>query len=580
MSTHRGRGIRGRLLPLLLCLVIAACSPAWPGTSVRAEGVIPEIRVLLRRLGLTDRADLILSGRYGVACEGTELSLADGARVAVLVREGEIYLASGDVILRAGKRAAFRRYASPAPETGIRFIAGGNLYPGDLTLTLAEGALQPVLTLPVEDYLLGVVPNEMNESFPLEALKAQAVCARTYALSHRDPAKAWDVVDTTNDQVFRGVDRSNTRSAQAVRDTVGVVGMYKGQLATCYYGASNGGQTETPQHVWGGKNAPGCYAVTDDPYDLANPESPVKRARLNRDGSNLPDELMEMIFAQLKPEMQALGYCTSFSVFLRVDGITGVSLGGRKYAEPNRLMTTLTLNLNWSGRFEIHPEPGDENELFLYETPEPGTPSEDGVILTGFTSSGRVSTVTLPLFGGAAGALNLLLGTTGNELITLREEEKAFVLESRRFGHGVGMSQRGAQWMAAQHGKRFDQILAFYYPGMQLMVGGTTAAALPEAPARLFATAGPAPTATPRPTLMPVTGALPAGAYLASVEGIAEDSSLNLRAEPNSGAEVRMRLLPHQRLVVLEICEDPLWAHVRTDAIEGYVMVSFLEKME
>ena len=93
MSTHRGRGIRGRLLPLLLCLAIAACSPAARlGTSARAEGVIPEIRVLLRRLGLTDRADLILSGRYGVACEGTELSLTDGARVAVLVREGEIVL--------------------------------------------------------------------------------------------------------------------------------------------------------------------------------------------------------------------------------------------------------------------------------------------------------------------------------------------------------------------------------------------------------------------------------------------------------------------------------------------------------
>ena len=568
-----------RLLCLALCL--ALCMACAPGENFsRAEGVIPNIRVLLRRLALAERADLYLSGRYGAACDGTELALRDGVHVAALVREGEIYLAVDGVTLRAGKKAVFTRYASDARETGIRFAEGGNIYPGDLTLTVSDGALQPVLTLPVEDYLLGVVPNEMNESFPLEALKAQAVCARTYALSHRDPSKAWDVVDTTNDQVFRGIDRTNTRSAQAVRDTAGVVGMYNGQLATCYYGASNGGQTELPEHVWGGRDAPRCYAVTDDPYDLANPESPVKRARLYRDGSGLSDAMMELLFAKLKPEMEEFGFCTSFSVFLRVDGITSVSLGGRKFAEPNRLMTTLTLGLRWSGRVEIHPQPGDEEEIFLYDTPAPGTPAEDGVILTDFIPSGRESTVTLPLFGGAASALNLLLGTTGNELITVREEEKAFVLESRRFGHGVGMSQRGAQWMAAQYGKSFDQILDFYYPGMKLMVGGTTAAALPAAPARLFADPGPAPTPTPRPTLMPVTAPLPAGAYLASVEGIAEDSSLNLRAEPNSGAEVRMRLLPHQRLVVLEICEDPIWAHVRTDVIEGYVMVSFLEKVK
>jgi hypothetical protein len=80
--------------------------------------------------------------------------------------------------------------------------------------------------------------------------------------------------------------------------------------------------------------------------------------------------------------------------------------------------------------------------------------------------------------------------------------------------------------------------------------------------------------------MMPVTGALPAGAYLASVEGVAEDSSLNLRAEPNSAATILMRLLPHQRVVVLNLCDDPLWAHVKTDTAEGYAMVSFLAPVQ
>ena len=99
-------------------------------------------------------------------------------------------------------------------------------------------------TLSVEDYLLGVVPYEMSNSFPLEALKAQAVCARTYALSHVRGDPYYDLEDTTNDQVFRGVNLTYGNAIQAVRDTAGVVGTYKGELASCYYSASNGGQTE------------------------------------------------------------------------------------------------------------------------------------------------------------------------------------------------------------------------------------------------------------------------------------------------------------------------------------------------
>ena len=80
---------------------------------------------------------------------------------------------------------------------------------------------------------------------------------------------------------------------------------------------------------------------------------------------------------------------------------------------------------------------------------------------------------------------------------------------------------------------------------------------------------------------MPVTTAdIPEGAWLASVEYIEDDSSLNLRAEPNQGSEILRRLYKHQQLIVLETCEDPAWVHVRTDVMEGYVMVSFLEPVE
>ena len=135
--------------------------------------------------------------------------------------------------------------------------------------------------------------------------------------------------------------------------------------------------------------------------------------------------------------------------------------------------------------------------------------------------------------------------------------------------------------MAGKYGKLFHEILAFYYPGMTLMRVQAGDPVLPTAQPELANSPAPPATPTPRPTLMPVTAdQLPEGAYLASVEGIDDDSSLNLRAEPNTAAEVIMRLYKHQQLIVLETCEDPAWVKVKTDVIEGYVMVSFLSPVE
>ena len=90
----------------------------------------------------------------------------------------------------------------------------------------------------------------------------------------------------------------------------------------------------------------------------------------------------------------------------------------------------------------------------------------------------------------------------------------------------------------------------------------------------------PTPSPTPRPTLMPVTaGDLPDGAYIAVVANIDEDSSLNLREEPNMSAEVLRRLYKDQRLIVLSTSADG-WSHVKTDVIEGYVRSEYLQTAE
>lgn len=586
----------------LLCILLALALLPLFALAEEAEAPAPTIRVLLRRLGLTDTAYLTLDGVYTAAVDKeATMSFPKGSHVTVNIRESELYLYYEGMSMNVGNSLRLIRNASESAESeGIRFTEKGNFYPGDLLLTIQDGQLQPVLTLSVEDYLLGVVPYEMSDSFPLEALKAQAICARTYALNHVDASAAYDVVDTTNDQVFKGVDLTTENAIQAVKETAGIVGMYKGKLATCYYSASNGGQTELVQNVWSGRGDWDYYVMADDPFDLENPESIVRKAKLPKDGQGLSEDFSALVSSYMVNEMKKRGFDPLPRAF-RIDSITAVELGGSKFEAPSRMWDKLTITFTWSGKKllgwegqteEPTAQPTLEEELSLFAVtstptataPPTATPTASPEITqepqpeySEFISVEEPMTLTLDVFPEVITTLNLTVSGTNNEMLTLKETDEAFVLEARRYGHGVGMSQRGAQWMAAQYGKTYADILSFYYPGMTLAKTSAGAAVLPTAQAALVQTPAPAATPTPRPTLMPVTGDLPEGTYLASVEGVADDSSLNLRSEPTTAADILMRLYKHQQLVVLEVCEDTDWVRVKTDVIEGYVMVSFLE---
>ena len=582
-----------RFLSLLLCLVFFTAS--MHVLPADAEEAAPSIRVLLRRLALTDRIDLSLSGAYSLSWgKNSRMLFPAGSELTVQVRQDQLILFFSGASLNCGAKLLLARVASDSAEKasrtallshGLRIAPGDALYLGDLALTVSGGQLQPVLSISVEDYLLGVVPYEMSDDFPLEALKAQAVCARTYALGRVDPKKAWDVVDTTNDQVFRGLTGGHSRSAEAVAATAGLVGYSGGALAHCYYSASNGGQTELPSHVWAGEESSRCFATVDDPYDVENPESIVKKASFRKDASGLPEPLLEMIIPTILAQPQMADYVQQPDC-LRLDAVTEVSLSNPRFRSPSRLMTKLNLTLQVSGRRLLAPVTPDpltyEPEEDLVSPLPLETPSS-GPVLSSFTPVGTF-TLSLDLFPALIRVLGLSIYGADNEIITVSEEADRFVLTAGRYGHGVGMSQRGAQWMAGKYKKNFQQILSFYFPGMVLKKAASGAAQLSTPDPLLAETPGPAATPTPRPTLMPVSEAslndLPEGAWLASVENIEDDSSLNLRADPSPAGEILMRLYKHQRLVVLETCEDPVWVHVRTDAVEGYVMVSFLEKAE
>ena len=195
-----------------------------------------------------------------------------------------------------------------------------------------------------------------------------------------------------------------------------------------------------------------------------------------------------------------------------------------------------------------------------------------------FSLSNPIS-VTIPIFPELEKALSLSINIAENELWTVKTQKNSFVIEARRFGHGVGLSQRGAQRMAAAFGWDYKQILHFYYSGVTLkQINLTSFTSAPAVEYDYDATPGPRHTATPRPTLMPVT-LLPDGKEsLVIVDGVAEDSSLNLRAGPDTASDIITRLYYGQQLAVIDTADG--WLHVRTDSLEGYVMEKFVSPIQ
>ena len=566
--------MKKRLFVLPFALLILIMAVAFPASADTPSS----IRVYLRRLQVEDTLRVTVKGQY--ATQDGRLSFSDGAKLVVVLRGDQLVLHTGQTAVVMGSSIKLMRCQSETP--GYLLLNDGTgMYEGDLSLDIVENAIRPILTINVEDYLLGVVPFEMGDSFPLEALKAQAVTARTYALRKSGSSDAYDVEDTTNDQAYRGRTTSSPLSEQAVTETKGLCGVYRGALASCFYSASNGGQTELGQHVWP-TDAPDAYGymdMRDDPYDLENRNSVVKRYTLQKKPGEkgIGEALHQALTTAMGEQLSALGV-EADGELVRFDEIQSVEAVTPKYDGDSRLMTELRFTVKISVRdytFRQTPSPqlAASSTPHADETPAPtATPA-----FSPYRKVKETVTVTLPIFTEAERAMGLSINVSQNELITVSDIGSAFLIESRRFGHGVGMSQRGAEQMARQYGMTYEQILAFYYPGMGLVSYDTGSAPLPTLNAELMATPAPTPSPTPRPTLMPVsTNQMPEGAYLAIVSNIDEDSTLNLREQPNTSAEVIRRLYKNQPLIVLSVSKDG-WAHVKTDVMEGYVRSEYLQ---
>jgi stage II sporulation protein D len=264
----------------------------YPGTKIGREGE-PLVRVLL-----TQGANLAMIG-----C-AAPIRVTDGRRLTRRLGAGNYGVGPklSLPVRRNGTGLSFGRLAvfecDRAPLT-----YDGRAYHGSFIVRSDGRHVSVVNTLSLDTYVRGVVPSESPSHWPLAALEAQAVVARSYAIAELRPDSWYDLLPDTRDQVYGGVAAETPHSDKAVYATLGQVVTWHGQVARTYYSSSSGGRTEAAQDAWPGSAPIPYLRSVRDPYDVYSPHhdwgpfelsasslaaklglgSPVESVRLQRD---------------------------------------------------------------------------------------------------------------------------------------------------------------------------------------------------------------------------------------------------------------------------------------------------------
>lgn len=281
-----------RRLLLTCALALACAAPAGAGTLFLIDGRGWGHGIGMSQYGARGFAESgwgygkILAHYY----RGTELRAVPGREMRVLLLDAQPRLRIGStkpfrVVGASGKTRTLKGQAltlSPGKPGGklrglslpIRFVAGaapvvvdGNAYRGTVLVYPERGRLSVVNQLPLDRYLRGVVPWEMPDDWHAEALKAQAVVARSYALATLKPGKRYDLYADTRSQVYGGIRAESVTTNRAIAATRGRVLYWNGRIATTFYHSTSGGKTVAIAEAWPRATAVPYLVSVTDPHD-------------------------------------------------------------------------------------------------------------------------------------------------------------------------------------------------------------------------------------------------------------------------------------------------------------------------
>jgi len=311
-----------------------------------------------------------------------------------------------------------------------------------------NGKITVINEVNIEEYLYSVLPKEMSSGFPYEALKAQAVCARTYTINNigRFKQHGFDLTDNTLSQVYGGVGVEADDCTRAVEETRGQVMTYEGKLAETYYFATSSGKTLNVKDVWGSTKYPYLISVEDTyqsviypngyKWEVAFTASDLTKL-MNDKGFNL-GTIKDVTIDKVNSEGAVMS-------------LTFVGERGTKTYTAGNTRTVLGLK---SQVFEISKEYSRQEYKSYFI-------GADGLVHASNPGYMISSTGVKPF------ASEYAITSSGIEELSGSFSDKAydkFVVYGTGYGHGIGMSQNGAKGMA-RSGFTYDQILTHYFPG-------------------------------------------------------------------------------------------------------------------
>ena len=412
-----------------------------PPTAALARGQEPQMRVLL----LEDtRLSLRSDGAQPLRVQG----LPGGER-----RARRLQLSLQDRRLRAivdGRSMAL----APSTLLTVRnddprgIWLGSRRYRGVLRISGRGGRLRVVNSLGIETYLTSVVGSEMPHRWPLAALQAQAVAARTYALKQRSRGGAWDVKATVASQVYRGLESETPSTRQAVASTRSLVLVHGGRLIDAVFHSSSGGVTEASGMVWRRQHP---YLISVPDHDQ---HSPVHRWEQWFDSAGLRQRL---------PETGGLQ---------TVEVLSRSGSGRVRQARLNGPRGALVL----SGA-ELRKRLGLKSTLVSFEMVTGGKRPPVVVPVRSATttasSGSRIDRITASVARQDAGRPPLLVApppllVSKTTVRRWSSQGLHLLVKGQGYGHGVGMSQWGAHGLAEQ-GADFRSILQHYYRGAEVV---------------------------------------------------------------------------------------------------------------
>jgi len=269
LNTPLSKALKRTLFLLVVAVLVLGVIAAQFGHTEAADKSVVRIRL---SIDTTTSFSFSLNGNYSIN-GNPDISLASGS-YTVRLESGTLRLYSGSSVIASGSSIKITELMPPASGMNLASIRttryGTNNYRGDIEFRISSGAITAINHIYLEYYLYGVVPHEMSNSWPIEALKAQAVTARTYAVRYMGSG-TFDLNDTSSNQVYKGFNPAHDNAIRAVNETAKTVLKCGNELVPTYYAASNGGFVSIPQHVWSASSAIRPYHVTMlDPYDTRN----------------------------------------------------------------------------------------------------------------------------------------------------------------------------------------------------------------------------------------------------------------------------------------------------------------------